>query len=172
MSEIQPKSQNNAAELTERTLLSDLSEADKTRISNELEKAKAEFKRQTEEAERDFWKFLFAANSGGAVAFLAFLNKSAQDMENSVAIWPLSTFGLGVIFVGMALMTNAYGLRQITISYIEDEAGFKRNAIPLLTFIRNVKTNKMFLRFIDALCIFSFAAFILGCLFAYNVLRI
>ena len=143
MSNTTPDNQGNAFKLTEKTLFSELSEADKTRIAGQLETAKVEFKQQTKQAERDFFEYLFAVNSGAAIAFLAFLDKSAQGTKNPAAIWPLSMFSSGVILVGVALIINSYGLRQITVSHIKNSAAFMRDELPLLELHRRASPKSV-----------------------------
>jgi hypothetical protein len=158
--------------LTDKTVFSDLPESEKVRITSELEKAKTDFKRQTEEAERDFPKFLFVVNSGGAIAFLAFLHESAHEIQNSAAIWPLLMFGIGIILLGVALMINSFGSTRKTTRYINDAAAFLRDEIPLLKLRSKVMSGrKVGVCIINTLCIFSFLAFIFGCVSAYNVLH-
>ena len=159
-------------ELTDKTVFSDLPEMEKTRIIGELEKAKIEFKRQTEEAERDFSKFLFVVNSGGAIAFLAFLHESAHEIQNFAAIWPLLTFGVGTILVGVTLMIDYLGSTRKTTDYINDSAAFLRDRIPLLELISKMMSGrKLGFCVINTLRIFSFLAFITGCILAYVVLH-
>jgi hypothetical protein len=145
---------------------------EKTRIISELEKAKIEFKRQTEEAERDFSKFLFVVNSGGAIAFLAFLHESAHEIQNFAAIWPLAMFGIGVILVGVTLMIDYFGSTLKTTDYINDAAAFLRDKISRLELTsRMMSGRKLGFCIINILRIFSFLAFIVGCILAYNVLH-
>jgi hypothetical protein len=163
-----PDNQENAFKLTDKTVFSELPETDKTRIAGLLENAKVEFKRQAEEAERDFFKYLFAVNSGAAIAFLAFLDKGTM---NPAAIWPLSIFSSGVVLVGVALMINSYGLRQITVSHIKNSAAFTRDELPLLELHRKVSPKSVGVCVMDALCVLSFIGFIVGCVLAYRVLQ-
>jgi hypothetical protein len=172
MSDMKSDNPETAFKLTDKTVFSELPEAEKARIAGLLENAKVEFKRQAEEAERNFFKFLFAVNSGAAIAFLAFLDKSAQGTTNSAAIWPLSVFSSGVVFVGIALMINSYGLRQTTVSHIKNAAAFTRDELPLLELHRRTSPKSIGACVIDALCVFSFIGFIVGCVLAYRVLHL
>jgi len=171
MSNTKPNNQETVSEVTGNAVFSALSEARKTRIESQLEKAKVEYKRLYEEAERDFFKFLFAANAGAAVAFLAFLDKSTEGAQNPAAIWPLSFFSFGVVLVGVALMINSYGLRRITLCHINDAAAFMRDEISLLELHRKTKPKLFWIYVIDTLCVLSFIGFIVGCILAYHVLQ-